>query len=274
MADSAREIIASILAQYGLHTALAEDGRPLVDWAWERYLEVGDANVVMIELRAQPAFKNRFPAYDELAKQGRALSPAEYVAYEQSFYNLLQQYGVPDGVFGPEKVTELLLNDVSASELSERLALNATAMFTAPQEVRDALRTMYGVDEGSLLAYWLDPDAALPKLQQRMTSAQIAAAAAERNFGMVRSEAERFASLGYGWEDARQAAEEAAAVRGLSVGTNRVGERDVLFAGLGDESAQRRVRRAISSRLARNLSGGRAVEERSGVSGLADSSLT
>lgn len=275
MATGARAIIENTLAEYGLANGRANSGGTLADWAWRRYLETGDAEQVMVELRSQQAFKDRFPAYEELAKRGRALSPAEYVAYEQTVYSLLQSFGIDDGLYNtPDTVTRLLLNDVSASEFSERLAINAEASITAPDEVRDALQDMYGVGAGGMLAYYLDPDNALPKLQQQYAAAQIAGAAAERQFSMDRQQAERLATLGYTYEQARQAAQQGAAAGGLSVGSHAVSYDDLLNAGLGDVGARSRVERAIASRTAAVSGGGSAASEQSGVSGLGGASAS
>ena len=274
MANGARAIIENTLAEYGLATGMANDGKVLADWAWDRYLDTGDADQVMVELRSQQAFKDRFPAYDELAKAGRALSPAEYVAYEKAVYAQFQSYGVPGGILDDkETITEMLLNDVSAAEVSERLALNAQATLTAPEEVRTALMDMYGMSEGGILAYYLDPDRALPKLQQQYVSSQIAGAAAERQFSLDRAEAERLASLGYTYEQTRQAAENAAGVRGLAGGAFGVAESDLLEGGLGGVEAARRVYRAQQSRLAGFSGGGTAAAQNEGVTGLSGSSV-
>jgi hypothetical protein len=268
----ARDIIDNTLAEYGLAEAYANDGESLSEWAWNRYLETGDADLVMVELRSQQAFKDRFPAYDILAEKGRALSPAEYIAYEQTLASMLQNYGVPDGIFDlRDVVTEMLTNDVSATEFSERLAINAEASLTAPPEVAQSLQDMYGVGPGEMLAYYLDPDRALPKLQQQYTAAQIRGAALERQFTLDRQRAERFAELGYTYEQARAAAEAADTARGLTGGANAVGATQLFGSGLGDTAAITAVRRAIASRQARFAGGGTAAQEREGISGLAAS---
>ena len=150
MANGARAIIENTLAEYGLATGMANDGKALADWAWDRYLDTGDADQVMVELRSQQAFKDRFPAYDELAKAGRALSPAEYVAYEKAVYAQFQSYGVPGGILDDkETITEMLLNDVSAAEVSGRLALNAQATLTEFRSIE------IGTEIGSSLGFLL-----------------------------------------------------------------------------------------------------------------------
>ena len=259
MAESARQYLRDELERYGLQS--------LADWAWERYLETGDSIQVMIELRDRPEFHQRFPAYKQLADEGRAISPDEYITYEQQAFQLAQQYGVPDGMFGSSDITRLLVGNVSATELSERLNINARAALTAPQEVRDYMYENYGLDEGGLLAYYLDPDKSLPKLEQRYVAAEIGGAAAERQFALQREEAERLASQGYGYEDARRAAEAAATTRGLA-GEQGLRESDLFTARPGDTAAQQRLFRAVSSRQARFSGGGGGSSEQAGVTGL------
>jgi hypothetical protein len=271
MAEGARAYLNSQLNTWGLGDYKANNGSSLSDWAWERYLETGDADIVLLELREQRGFKERFPAYEQLAKEGRALTPDQYVSYEQTYMALLQQYGVPDGIFDDrDHVARLLVNNVSATEVSERLAINADAMYTAPQEVRDALADMYGVGPNGMLAFYLDPDEALPKLQQQYVAAQIRGAVVERDFMLEREEAERYAAMGYTYQQAREASEVAAGIRGLTA--EGVSERQLLGAQMGDVSSQRAVLRAAAGRRSRFSGGGRAVSENEGVTGLGQSS--
>lgn len=272
MATSARGVVEQALAEYGITERYrANDGRSLADWAWDRYLDTGDLTVVMQELRSQQGFKDRFPAYESLAKDGRAISPEAYVAYEKQMLGLAQAYGVPDGIFDMTYVTQMLLNDVSPSEASERFALNAEASLTAPPEVRDALADMYGVTEGGLLAFYLDADRALPVIQQQYTAAQIQGAALERQFSLDRAQVEGLASRGVTYEQARQAAQVADVSRGLA-GEEGLGEQDLLLAGLGDSRAIRDVTRAAMTRQNRFRGGGSAAAEQAGVTGLGEAS--
>jgi hypothetical protein len=274
MAASARDLVNERLGQYGLDERYrSNDGRPIGDWAWERYLETGDIDMVLTELRSQQGFKDRFPAYDYLASQGRAITPDQYVAYETQFYGLAQAYGVPDGVFGADYITSMLKNDVSASEASERFAINAEASLTAPSEVRTALADMYGVTEGGMLAYYLDADQALPVLKQQFTAAQIQGASMERQFSLQRAQAEDLAARGVTYEQTREAAKNADLSRGL-VGEQGVAEADLLLAGLGNSEAIRDVTRAALSRRSRFSGGGSAAQEQGGVAGLGSASTS
>lgn len=271
MANGARQYLDSQLGTWGLSGYEANNGKSLSDWAWERYLETGDAEIVLLELRQQKGFKDRFPAYEQLAKEGRALTPDQYVQYERTYFALLQQYGVPDGIFDDrDHVASLLLSDVSATEVSERLALNAQATLTAPQEVRDSLEEMYGLGPNDLLAYYLDPDEALPKIQQQYTAAQIRGAVVQRDFTLSRQDAERYAALGYTYEQAREASEVADVTRGLT-GAG-VSERDLVAAQFGDTNAVRNVYRAAAGRRAAFSGGGLAASQQEGLVGLRSAS--
>ena len=270
MAEGARAYLNAQLNTWGLGDYQANDGEIISDWAWERYLETGDADIVLLELREQRGFKERFPAYEALAKEGRALTPDQYVNYEQTYLALLQQWGVPDGMFDDgDHIAKLLMNNVSATEVSERLAVNADAMYTAPQEVRDALSDMYGLGPEDMLAYYLDPDEALPKIQQRYTAAQVRGAVTERDFMLERSEAERYAAMGYTYQQAREASEVAAGIRGLTA--EGVTERQLLGSQMGDVDAQRVVLRAAAGRRSRFSGGGSAASQAEGVTGLSRS---
>jgi hypothetical protein len=270
----ARDIITDILAQFGLDQEVADDGSSLPDWAWTRYLETGDESAVMIELRTQGAFHRRFPAYKTLAERGMALSPQEIVAYERTFAGIMHAYGVPDTMFDIRTtVTDLLVKDVSATEVAERAALAAEASLTAPPEVRQRLEDLYGIQPGDMVAYWLNPDESLPKVRQRWQAAQVSGAAAEHGFTVEREKAEELAARGYTYDQARAASEQAAGLRGLTAGDNAVSSPSTLLGSrMGDAEAAREVERAVLSRRARGQGGGQAAESDKGVIGLGRSS--
>lgn len=260
---SAAAIIANALRDYGLSD--------LGDWAWSQYLATGSMDQVFIDLRSQPAYKARFPAMEALARQGKAISEGEYVSYERSVGQLLQQYGIPRGMYDtPQGIAELLVKDVSAAEVNSRLRIAASAAMQAPQEVRDSMQQMYGVDPGHLTAYYLDPDKALPLIEQQWAAAQVSGAAAKQKAAIDAAEAERLAAQGVSYDQAMQGFGQVAATAGLgqSVGGDIADERTRREAAFGDVQAQQKVASVQRGRAAQFQAGGGAVETQSGVSGL------
>jgi len=260
MAGSAQDIIQSFLDQYGLGT--------LGDWAWQQYLSSGASNVsdfipqLSNQITQTDAFKARFPAYDTLMKQGNGITVAQYVNYEQTVHQLLQQYGVPRGMYDtPQGIASLLTNQVSPTEVNDRLKIAADAAFSAPQEVRDALQQNYGVGPGGLVGYFLDPDKAEPLLAQQYAASQVAGAAAMQGMSASRALSERLASEGVGFGAAQQGFGAAAAQQGLETGPGEtVNQDDLVNAQFGDAKAQRTVQRVVGGRVAQFQGGGGALD--------------
>lgn len=264
--DGARGIIEGFLALYGLQS--------LAEWAWNLYLETGDIEQIKLALPQQQAFKDRFPAYDALAQQGRAISPDQYIAYENNLFGSLQQFGVPSGMYDSrDAIANLLLNDVSIPEVNQRLAIAADAAFKAPQEVKDALSERYGVDIGNgLVGYYLDPDRATPYLEQQYAAAQVVGAAKQQQVNVETNVAERLASQGVNYSQAQQGFGTVVKISDLTAaeqGSTGLTQGDLVQGVFGDAAAQKRMEAEARRRSARYQgSEGGAASNQTGVSGL------
>ena len=265
-ADSgARAIIQQALAAYGLEG--------LAGWAWTLHKEGQDINMILAQLPKQPEFIARYPAYEFLAQQGRAISVQQYRAYEDQVIADLRRYGVPQGMYDtPAAIGNLLKADVSAVEVGERLQLAARAAYSAPIEVREALRDRYGVQDGDMVGFYLDPEKALPLLDARYKAAEVAGAAALSNINVATEMAERLANQGVAYGTAVQGF---ANVRGMSdlkvleQGTGNVTEEELIGAQFGEGDAAARVDRVRGARAARyQAAEGGAASSQTGVSGL------
>jgi|SRR5215471_9282039 len=192
--QSASNIVKSLLDQYGLGS--------LLTWAFQTYAAAGGGqtgiSAITAELPQTPQFKARFPAYDTLAKQGRAMTPAAMVSYEQTARQIFQANGIPKGFYDqPADFAKFMLANVSTSELEARVKDAQLLAIQSPPDVRAELNRLYGVDAGHLTAYFLDPNVAEPILQQRATASQIAAEAQRTAAEQVtRAQAEHIAQLG------------------------------------------------------------------------------
>lgn len=269
MAGSAQDIIQSFLDQYGLGS--------LGSWAWQQYLDSGATNIsdfmpqLNTNLQQTQEFKTRFPAYDALIKAGKGISIDQYVNYEQTVGQLLQQYGVPRGMYDtPSGIASLLISNVSASEVNDRLKIAADAAFNAPQEVRDALRANYGVDPGGLIGYYLDPDKAEPLLAQQYAASQVSAAAVMNGMTASKDLSERLAAQGVSFGQAQQGFGNAANLKSLESGPGeQVSNDELATAQFGDSTAAKKVDRVATGRVNQFKSGGGAADSATqGVVGL------
>jgi hypothetical protein len=267
----------STSAQVLLNDFFASRGlASLGTWAWDLYKQGMSVDEIQLRMYDTPEFKARYPAYETLAQQGRAISVDAYQAYEKTTRDLLHQYGIPTGMYDtPESIAKMLVNDVSVSEQNDRLQIASAAAYSAPQEVRDALANQYGVASGGLVAYFLDPDKAAPLLQKQWQASQVTGAAYRQQMALDVAEAERLAAQGIGYDEAVQGFGQVAAQKGLGAGIGEtVDEAARVAAVFGDTAAQAQVQRVQKGRAAQFGGGGGAADGQAGVSGLGSSSST
>lgn len=165
--QSARGILNAALAQYGLGS--------LAKWAWSQYTAGSSTDQIMLDLRNQPEYKARFPAMEELAKQGHAMSESQYITMENGYATAMHNAGLPPGFYDqPEDYAQLMENNVSVGELQNRVTNGFARVASAPPEVRAEFEKLYGAKGDSALAAWfLDPDKAEPVLEQQAAAAVI-----------------------------------------------------------------------------------------------------
>lgn len=260
--EGAKAIIVGFLSRYGLGN--------LGEWAWAEYLAGSSIDQIMIDMRDRPEYKAKFPAMEQLAQEGRAITEEQYMSYERSTRQLLQSWGIPQGMYDtPASISKLLINDVSEAELNDRLSLAASAAYTAPAEVRQALTERFNLSPGDLVGFWLDPDKALPIIQQQYQSAEITGASRQQGVDVAYDIADKLAQQGVTYAQALQGFGEVQATEGLAAGQGEVASRDArVAAAFGDAAAAQQVQRVQDSRRAGFRQGGNAAETQEGVTGL------
>lgn len=232
-----------------------------------------DPDMAWLEIRQTQAYADRFPGMAEMAAKGIGFDEGEYLEYERDLLGWEQEYGLPAGTL-KGRMKDLLIGDVSPSEVKERLDVNRAAALSAPKETRDALASMYGVDLGALTAYYLDPDRTVGELQKQFQAASIAGVGSRYGFGLSANEAERYAELGVTAQQAEAGFGDVAAMNSLTQGYGETVSRDEMLAGRlgGDVGAAARTARAVRSRQAGMRGGGGASEGRGGIAGLGSAS--
>lgn len=196
---SARGIIEATLGRYGL--------QGLADWAWDRWQDGQSMEQIMLDMRQTKTYKNRFPAMEQLGKEGRAITEEAYMQYENTIRQLTSQFGLPTSIYGArDYVAELLVNDVSPAEAQSRMQLASAASLTAPEEYRQAAADLFGVTPAQWTSLWLETERTLPELERLFAAASIAGEATIHDLGQLSSAmAERLAESGVSAEDARRA---------------------------------------------------------------------
>jgi DNA-binding PucR family transcriptional regulator len=85
---------------------------------------------------------------------------------------------------------------VSAAELSDRVVTAVQRVQNADPAVAKQLRDYYGIGSTDLVAYVLDPNQQLPKIQRQVATAEIGAAAARQGINVGLSVADQLAAQG------------------------------------------------------------------------------
>lgn len=165
-----------------------------------------------LELQNTDAYKKRFAANQERINKGlSALSPAEYVALEDQYQNVMRNYGLPASYYtkdsmGTQQGFEKFLSaDVSATELEDRIMVAQDRVINANPEVAKALKSFYpGITNGDILAYALNPQQGLSDIKRKVTAAEIGGAAARSGLTTNVSDAEYLQRYGVTKETADQ----------------------------------------------------------------------
>lgn len=274
MANTIESIINDYLDQYGL-------GK-LGSWALNIYVKAGGGTTGMDAITAQlpttEVFKARFPAYEELRKEGRAMSINEMLSYEQTARQIFKANGIPGGFYDtPQELAKFMLNDVSTTELETRVKDAQQAVISSPADVRQQLNTLFGVDPGHLTAFFLDPTKAEPIIAQRFTAAQIAAESGRAGVGQLTAhQAVGLARFGVTDAQAQSGFQQLGLEKGLFqqqvAGEGAVPLQEQLAAQFeGDTAAQLAFKTRQAQRLADFQGNAGFAQTSTGVGGLAPS---
>jgi hypothetical protein len=183
-------------------------------------------------LRKSSQYQKRFSANkDRIAAGLKPLSEAAYIAMEDKYQSVMRNYGLPEsyyakGEFGVQDgFTKLIANDVSNTELEERIMTAQDRVLNANPEVTAALKQFYpGITNGDILAYTLNPTNGLKDIQRKVTAAEIGGAALSQTDAMGKpilttSEARARELVGYGVDKAEATTGYSAIGAGLQRGS-------------------------------------------------------
>jgi hypothetical protein len=177
--QDARSTMASVLATYGLGD--------LADFVYTEIIaketvNINNPDAIIFAIREQPAYQKRFAGNAARLKKGLSeLDPASYIGLENQFRQTLQSNGLPANFYDQtDDFQALIEGDVSPAELNERVQQGYRAVADADPAVKDQMRNLYGVTEGQLAAYFLDPQRTAPLLTRQAQAANIAARGLEQ----------------------------------------------------------------------------------------------
>ena len=268
-ADQARENAISVMQarfkQYGLETLAAKIRQLAIDGATE--------STITLQLQETPEYQARFKANADRIKKGlQVLSPSEYLTVEDTYRQVLRAYGLKQ-FDTDEYVSQFISNDVSPTELSNRVQIAVQRVQNADPAVSKTLRDYYGIGQADLVAYTLDPATQYQKIERQVQAAEIGTAARIQGLETGVGVAEQLAAQGVTAAEAQKgyatiadilpSAEKLSAIYGGTMDT------------YGQSQAEQEVFNSLASaQRARQRLSAREVAQFSGTSGAGRTSLS
>jgi hypothetical protein len=173
--EDAYALLEQTFKDYGLDELV-----PVIKGYMDRNL---GANQAALELRKEPVYQQRFKGNETRRAVGlNVLSEAEYLALEDSYSQTLRAYGLQN-YFGADSkskqkaMADIIGNDISATEFKDRIDTVVTRVQNSDPSIKSTLRSFYNITDEDIVSYFLNPKDNLLKLQEKVTSAEIGAAA-------------------------------------------------------------------------------------------------
>lgn len=248
-------------------------------------------------IRATPAYQARFSG--NIARRntitaeiaaGRTpaiseLSEASYIQAEDNYKEVLRKQGVPESFYNNTAyLAKLIGNDLSIDEVNSRASLAKQAAQQANPEIKQQLKSLYGISENQIAGFFLDPTLGQENINAVAAgNAAIVSAAAQRT-GMSLSKTEAEALAARISPENQQAVDSTkvfgntAVTAGLTAGdvsggTSDVNASDVIIAATGDVEAQAKLEKEKQKRQAEYKSASGMAETAKGVVGLQRANL-
>ena len=196
-------LLDSTFALYGL-----SDLAPVI----AGYMRQGlTSNEAIIELRKNKTYQTRFAGNTTRVAAGlNALTEGEYLALEDSYSETLRAYG-QQSLLGTDRkarqasMANIIGGDISPVEFKDRVSTVVTRVENADPLVKSTLRDFYKITDTELVSYFLNPKENLPKLQEKVTAAEIGSAAlAQGGLTTDMTSAESLAKFGVDLATARK----------------------------------------------------------------------
>lgn len=265
LTTSALAVLQARFAQYGLGTLATTIKNLAVDGATE--------DTISLQLQETPEYKTRFKANETRIKKGlQVLSPAQYLALEDDYRQILRAYGLRQ-FDNDEYVSTFISNDISVTELTNRVATAVQRVQQADPGVLATLRTFYGIADNDLVGYVLDPEKELPKIEKQVTAAEIGASARMQGIAATKPVAEQLAAQGVTRAQAQQGYATIAAILPESEKLSDI-YRDTMEGYRLAEAEQEVFNQLASAQRKRQKLAEREQAAFSGASGLSKTSLT
>ena len=254
-AEAARKDAMAVLsdrfAKYGL-TSLASKIKELA-------ISGASEATITLQLQETPEYQERFSANAQRLKKGlTVLSPAEYLANEDRYRQALRAYGLTQ-FDNDSYVSQFIANDVSPTELSNRIVTAVQRVQNADPAIAKQLKDYYKIGQADLVAYVLDPEQQFQKIERQVAAAEIGVAAGRQGLTAGVNVAEQLAAQGVTQAEAQKGyatiadilptAEKLSGIYGTTLeGYNQASAEQEVFNSLA--SAQRARQKLTAAELA------------------------
>jgi hypothetical protein len=291
---NALQIITDEFAAYGIE-GLADVLYKLITDNTSANGDVAGATV-RAGLRSSETYKKRFAGNElrskrvaEMTAQGKMipagagpLTEASYIEAEIGYRETLRKYNLPAGFYDDSSdFVNLIGNDIRPEELDSRAALAQQAVSAANPEIKQQLKSLYGVEENQILSFFLDPAKAQNAVRAGNV-ATIAGTAQKSGITLSAQEAQLLAEKSApGPTDAIKADNLTAGLVGkagleqasVSGELSGVTGAELVGAAAGDATAEAKVKKERQKRLAEYQSASGMAETQKGVVGLQRANL-
>jgi hypothetical protein len=167
-------------------------------------IEGATESTIMLQLSEEPLYKERFKANEVRKQKGLSvLTPSQYLSLEDDYRQVLRAYGLTQ-FDNDAYVSQFLANDVSVSELSNRVVTAVQRVRNADPAVSNMLKNLYGIGQNDLVAYVLDPQQQFQKIERQVAASEISVAAARQGFNIGATVAEQLAAQGISQAEAQK----------------------------------------------------------------------
>ena len=169
-------------------------------------LAIDGANEATITLALQETeeYKKRFSANEARLKNNlKVLSPSDYLNLEDGYRQVMKTYGLTQ-FDNDEYVSKFIANDTSAPELNKRITAAVDRIQNADPSIVKTLRDYYDIKDTDLVAYILDPEKNIDKLQKQISAAEIGSAAGRQGLTAGLTVAEQLAAQGISQAEAQK----------------------------------------------------------------------
>lgn len=201
---SARDSVMQMFENTGLGKSFLDSLMGTIDQVYADNIAPTDAQILN-SIYNSDAYKTRFAANEVIRKRmadgkgrpgDRLLTPAEYVKTEEAYREIMSEAGLPAGFYDQQEDFTVFIAELgtSVAEVTERVNIAKQALQNADTQIKQSLKSFYGLTESDMVAYLLDPQKAFDVINSRFkyttaeakqmyTSAEVGGAALRAGMG-------------------------------------------------------------------------------------------